>query len=66
MDKLRIEKLKTDFDSIVLYINDEDNESKIEVWLARELISILGCLRWENFQLVWRQYNGRCEKPFKR
>lgn len=61
IDKLRIEKLKTDFDSIVHYINDEDNEPKIEIWLARELMSILGYLRWENFQLVISKAVDSCK-----
>lgn len=61
MDKVRIEKLKTDFDSIVHYINDEENEPKIEVWLARELMSILGYLRWENFQVVINKALDSCK-----
>jgi DNA-damage-inducible protein D len=52
MDKLRIEKLKTDFDSIVHLIKDENNEPKIEIWFARELMANLGYSRWEIFNLL--------------
>jgi DNA-damage-inducible protein D len=61
MDKLRIEKLKTDFDSIVHSIKNEDNTLEVEVWFARELMSILGYLRWENFQVVINRAVESCK-----
>lgn len=35
--------------SIVRYIESNDAKTKIEVWFARELQTILGYARWENF-----------------
>jgi len=61
MDKLRIEKLKTDFDSIVHSIKNEDNTLEVEVWFARELMSILGYSRWENFQVVINRAVESCK-----
>ena len=49
MDKSRINKLKSSFDEIVHFINREDGGEQVEVWFARELQSILGYARWENF-----------------
>lgn len=49
MDKFRINKLKSSFDEIVHFINREDGGEQVEVWFARELQSILGYARWENF-----------------
>ena len=61
MDKLRIEKLKTDFDSIVHSLINEDNTQEVEIWFARELMIILGYLRWENFQLVINKAVDSCK-----
>lgn len=49
MDKQRILHYKTSFDGIVQHIINEDNSEQIEVWFARDLQSILGYVRWENF-----------------
>lgn len=49
MDKSRINKLKSSFDGIMHFLNKEENGENVEVWFARELQSILGYARWENF-----------------
>lgn len=46
MDKRIIESYKSKFDSIIH--TDTENE-EIEYWCARELMSLLGYDRWENF-----------------
>ena len=40
------------FDGITHYIESEDAKEKIEVWFARELQTILGYARWENFSVA--------------
>lgn len=49
MDKKLILQSKSSFDSIVRHIESNDNQGKVEVWYARELQTILGYVRWENF-----------------
>ena len=49
MDKNSILQYKNQFDSITHHIQSEDAKEKIEVWFARELQTILGYARWENF-----------------
>lgn len=49
MDLQRINQHKSLFDSIQHYIDSEDGNEKIEVWFARELQTLLGYSRWENF-----------------
>ncbi len=51
MDLQRINTHKTAFDSIVKTV-DGDNGEQVEVWFARDLQSILGYARWENFQVA--------------
>ena len=48
MDIQEIEQYKSSFDAIVKLIKDEDGND-IEVWYARELQTVLGYARWENF-----------------
>ncbi len=48
MDKLKINQYKSTFDGIAQYIENEQKE-KVEIWFARELQTILGYARWENF-----------------
>ena len=48
MDIQKIEQYKSAFDAIVKLIKDEDGND-IEVWYARELQTVLGYARWENF-----------------
>lgn len=49
MDKNSILQYKSSFDGIVRYIESDDTKEQIEVWFARELQTILGYARWENF-----------------
>ena len=48
MDIQKIEQYKSAFDAIVEIVKDEDC-NEIEVWYARELQTVLGYARWENF-----------------
>jgi len=48
MDIQKIEQYKSAFDAIVKIVKDEDG-NEIEVWYARELQTVLGYARWENF-----------------
>jgi DNA-damage-inducible protein D len=48
MDKQQIIQYKSSFDQIVHFIQNEDGE-QVEVWFARELQTLLGYARWENF-----------------
>lgn len=49
MDKKLILQYKSSFDSIVRHIESDDNQGEVEVWYARELQTVLGYVRWENF-----------------
>lgn len=48
MDIQKIHQYKSAFDLIVRDITDDDGNN-IEVWYARELQTVLGYARWENF-----------------
>lgn len=50
MDRNSIIQYKTDFDSIANYITGDDGKEQVEVWFARDLQTLLGYARWENFQ----------------
>lgn len=52
MDIQRINLYKNTFDEIVHFIKSDDDKEKVEIWFARELQSILGYARWENFQVA--------------
>lgn len=52
---------KASFDSIVQYIESDDAKEQIEVWFARELQSILGYARWENFQVAIHRAMDSCK-----
>lgn len=45
MDKKRVEQIKEQFDLII----HSDTSAQVEFWYARELMSLLGYDRWENF-----------------
>lgn len=51
MDIQKINQYKSIFDSIVRKILDDNNE-EMEVWYARELQTVLGYARWENFAVA--------------
>ena len=48
MDLQIIQQYKSSFDAIMKGVEDEDG-NMIEVWYARELQTVLGYARWENF-----------------
>ena len=56
MDKKRIEEIKKQFDRIVHRVEQD----KIEFWYARELMSLLGYERWENFENVIARAIASC------
>lgn len=61
MDKKIIMQYKAFFDSIVQYIESDDAKEQIEVWFARELQSILGYARWENFLVAIHRAMDSCK-----
>ena len=61
MDKKIIVQYKASFDSIVQYIESDDAKEQIEVWFARELQSILGYARWENFLVAIHPAMDSCK-----
>ena len=61
MDKNSILQYKSSFDSIVRYIESDDAKEKVEVWFARELQTILGYVRWENFLVAIHRAVDSCK-----
>lgn len=57
MDKKRIEQIKQQFD-LVLHTTDNN---EVEFWLARELMTLLGYERWENFDKAIQRAMDSCE-----
>lgn len=57
MDKKRVEQFKHHFDLVI----HSDDESNIEFWYARELMSRLGYERWENFEKVIFRAMDACQ-----
>jgi DNA-damage-inducible protein D len=51
MDKLSIQQHKSAFDAIAQFIQNESGE-QVEVWFARDLQTVLGYTRWENFTVA--------------
>jgi len=60
MDIQKINQYKTTFDSIVSKIEGDDG-SIIEVWFARDLQSVLGYARWENFMVAINRAIDSCK-----
>lgn len=61
MDKNSILQYKSSFDNIVRYIESDDAKEQVEVWFARELQTILGYVRWENFLVAIRRAVDSCK-----
>ena len=61
MDKNSIVQYKLSFDSITHYIESEDRQESVEIWFARELQSILGYVRWENFIIAIHRAIDSCK-----
>lgn len=57
MDERLIGKLKLLFDDVIHVSEDGD----VEFWYARELQTLLGYARWENFELVIKKAQIACE-----
>ncbi|MEG0836856.1 MAG: BRO family protein [Akkermansia sp.] len=60
MDIQRINQYKSSFDSIAKEITNDNGES-VEVWYARELQSLLGYVRWENFVVAINRAVDSCK-----
>ena len=52
MDIQRINQHTSAFNEITHYIESDNGKEKVEVWFARELQSVLGYARWENFTIA--------------
>ena len=52
MDIQRINLHTSAFNEITHYIESDNGKDKVEVWFARELQSVLGYARWENFTIA--------------
>ena len=61
MDKNSILQYKNQFDGITHHIESEDAKEQIEVWFARELQTILGYARWENFLVAIHRAVASCK-----
>ena len=59
MDIQKINQYKNRFDSIAKSITD-DNGEPMEVWYARELQTVLGYVRWENFSVAIKRAIESC------
>ena len=57
MEKRKITEIKLQFDEIIHIVDDTD----VEYWLARELMSLLGYERWENFEKAIGRSMESCE-----
>ncbi len=57
MDKKTVTKLTHSFNDIAHQVQDE----KTEFWYAREIMTILGYDRWENFSKVIHKASIACE-----
>lgn len=60
MDIRKINQYKNSFDSIGKYIENE-NKEQVEIWFARELQSVLGYARWENFLVAIKRAVESCK-----
>lgn len=61
MDIHRIHQLKSVFDTVSHFINNEDDSEQVEVWFARELQKLLGYARWENFTVAVNRAVESCK-----
>jgi len=50
MDIRQIIQYTTSLNAIMQVIKSDDGNDEVEVWFARDLQSVLGYTRWENFQ----------------
>lgn len=59
MDRNSIIEYKSSLDSIATFIEGE-NKEQVEIWFARDLQTILGYSRWENFQTAIKRAVESC------
>lgn len=57
MDKKKIEQIRKQYDSIIHDVDD----AYVEFWYARELMTLLGYERWENFDKAVSRAMESCE-----
>lgn len=57
MDKKRVGQIKEQFDLVI----HSDENANIEFWYARELMSLLGYERWNNFDKAISRAMDSCE-----
>lgn len=60
IDIRKINQYKNSFDSIGKYIENE-NKEQVKIWFARELQSVLGYARWENFLVAIKRAVESCK-----
>jgi len=61
MDIHRIIQYQSDFDKIAHFITGEDENEQVEIWFARELQTLLGYARWENFIVAIHRAVDSCK-----
>ena len=61
MDKNSILQYKSTSHGIVRHLESDDAKDQIEVWFARELQTILGYARWENFLVAIHRAVASCK-----
>lgn len=61
MDRNSIIQYKADFDAIGTYVVGDDGTERVEVWFARDLQTLLGYARWENFQTAINRAVDSCK-----
>ncbi len=61
MDKNSILQYKSTFDGIVRQIESDDAREQVEAWFARELQTVLGYARWENFLVAVHRAVDSCK-----
>ncbi|MDR1883134.1 MAG: DNA damage-inducible protein D [Prevotella sp.] len=60
MDKFSIQQHKSAFDAVAQFIGNESGE-QVEIWFARELQTVLGYTRWENFIVAIQRAADSCK-----
>lgn len=61
MDKNSKLQYKSTFDGIVRQIESDDAREQVEAWFARELQTVLGYARWENFLVAVHRAVDSCK-----
>lgn len=61
MDIQKINRHTASFNEITHFVKSDDEKEQIEVWFARELQSVLGYARWENFLLAVNRAMESCK-----